>query len=187
MKLLLFALALPLAAQTLTLTGPTKVRVGQTITLTVGFGAGASPVSGFQWDSTAQPWTTTLPNKTITCNTANGRCVLIGHNADALLSGTVMTGTWVVPIVIPTSVSLANVVATTPDAQVAALTPSVSISFSLIGDVNGDGQLTKADIDAAKDQSTGKQPCTTGDQNEDGVCNVRDVQLVTNEVRAAGG
>lgn len=192
MKLLIFALTLPLAAQTLTLSGPTKVRVGQSLTLTIGFTGGASQVSGFQFDSSAGPWTPLVANKSVTCNPANGRCIIIGDivgnmNADALVTGNVATATWVVPSVVPTSVSLAAIVATAPDASPATLTPTVALMLTLFGDVNGDRQLTKADIDAAKDQSTGKVACTTGDQNEDGVCNVRDVQLVTNEVRAAGG
>lgn len=192
MKLLLFLLALPLAAQTLTLNGPTKVRVGQSLTLTIGFTGGASQVSGFQFDSSAGPWTPLVANKSVTCNPANGRCIIIGDitgsmNADPLVTGNVATATWVVPSVVPTSVSLNAVLATAPDASPATISSAAALALSLIGDVNGDRTLTKADVDAAKDQSTGKAPCTTGDQNEDGKCDVRDVQLVINEVKAAGG
>lgn len=188
MRFLSFLFCWTLAAQTFTVSGPTEVRVGQAVTFTLGFSAGTASVSGFQFESPAQPWVSLLSTKTVTCNSVNSRCILIGeNNADTISSSNVATVNWVIPAVIPVSVSLFNIIATTPTGDAATISGVVPLNLFLFGDVNGDRQLTRADVDAAKDQSLGKAPCNTGDVNKDGVCTVRDVQIVSNEVRAAGG
>jgi len=188
MKLTLLSLIFAALAfgQTLTLTGPAKVRAGQQVTYTLGFAIGASAISGVQFDSAVQPWTSALANKTVTCNPSNGRCVLIGEsNADALAAGVVATAAWTVPASVPASIALSNVLAASPGAQPVALVAPTALPLSLIGDVTGDRKLDIGDVIAAVAQVVGLQPCGSGDQNEDGVCNIHDIQSVVNEVRAA--
>jgi hypothetical protein len=53
-------------------------------------------------------------------------------------------------------------------------------------DVNGDRKVDNADIEFVKAQYHGKTSCGHGDVDKNGVCNVVDVQIVSNAVRGAG-
>jgi hypothetical protein len=48
--------------------------------------------------------------------------------------------------------------------------------------LNGDGVLNAVDIALATNQALEAIPCTTGDLDRNGVCNVIDVQRVVNAV-----
>lgn len=179
--------------QDLTTTAPTRVRVGQSVTVTLHLKEGADPVSGFQFESQIQGWATPLTNKTITCAAAEtNKCILIGHNnAVPMVSGPVASAVWVVPSPVPANISFTGIAASKPDGTYAVLTAPPPISLSLIGDVNGDRILNSDDVTAAVVQilmhSIGNPICTTGDQNEDGKCDVTDAQIVVNEALKAQG
>lgn len=64
-----------------------------------------------------------------------------------------------------------------------ALLPRAS-SVTSRCDLNHDGQLTSADVDIAVQQVLHPSTCGTADFNHDSVCNVIDVQLLTNAVAA---
>jgi hypothetical protein len=51
-------------------------------------------------------------------------------------------------------------------------------------DLDGDGQLTPADVSVAVQQVLNPASCKTADLNKDGVCNIVDVQLLINAVNA---
>jgi hypothetical protein len=173
-------------AQSLTLTGPAKVRVGQQVVLSLNYTAGATPIAAIQWESPAQPWATNIPGKSITCNPANGRCVLAGLNVDALPAGVIATSSWTVPPSgIPAAITISAVIAADPLANLVAVAPVVPLPVSLYGDVTGDREVNVADINAAVAQLNGLVPCASADQNGDSVCNVVDVVLVVIEVLAA--
>jgi hypothetical protein len=54
----------------------------------------------------------------------------------------------------------------------------------IVTDLNGDGVTNVTDVQMATNQAAGAVACTSGDVNRDGACNVTDVQLVIN--RALG-
>lgn len=187
---LLFFLAGTLLAQgpTLSTSAVSRSRAGQPVTVTLTFTAGGTEISGFQFETPVQPWTTTLANKQMSCSASTQRCILVGEdNADALTSGEVGAAITTPPS-LPATITMSGIVATTPDGQATPLGTPAPLVINLLGDVTGDGVLDLGDVQSVLTQVR-DGPCvlTSGDQNDDGQCNVVDVQIVVNEVLSGGG
>lgn len=175
---------------------PTTVAPGGMAVLTITF-TDASPslnLAGAEWaltlptGVTAGNWTLGPPSatagKVLNCAAA---CIDAGTGAtlndNAIASGTLAT----LPLTIASTIAGAQAITLVPTA--------VNVSGSAIPEANitatltvattpckycitGDTTASAADVAAALSQATGATPCTTGDVNGDGKCNVVDVELV---------
>ena len=188
-RLLLFLLALPLAAQqTLTLAGPATARPGQAITVSVAY-SGAT-ASGLQWDlvlpvglsGTATAGAcATAANKQLVCHQA--RCIAYGMNQTAMTAGDVASYTLTVATVASGTLrlNLSTVLgATGSGSAISGLTagPELAIVVLRREDIDGNGAVTATDASLAADQAIGKAACGSGDVNGDAKCDLIDVLLV---------
>lgn len=94
-----------------------------------------SGAAGLQW-SVSLPfgvflnWTTTVPGKTVQCNSDGSTCILIGNNTNPIPTGVVATAslTWWKKAVPPAVISLLSQVGATPD----GIAASTNLSLGLV-------------------------------------------------------
>lgn len=196
MKRLLFFLALPLAAQTLTPTASvTSLRPGQATTISFTL-SGAAQAVAYQWDLQKGPLVVTPPVVVAPSKSAayaNSRFIVYGVNATSqgvAANGVLATAVLTVPAGTPPGpISVAVI---TPDIQASAsgdgssFTPGPPVVITILppfvtGDLNGDGVVNNADVGLALNQALKIAPCTTGDVNKDGSCDVLDLILVAKQ------
>jgi hypothetical protein len=191
---LFLGLAVAVFAQpqsTLTVTGPTSARPGTTVTLPLTLGGAAGPAA-LQWTldlptgwsaSQALGAAATAANKDrLSCNPANGICLLYGLNQTSIQTGVVATYTVQIPPAAAAGVvamPLSEVLASTGvgAALPIAAGPVYSLRVLARSDIDGDGSTTVQDVLLIDAQARGAAACAD-DQNGDGRCTVHDVVLV---------
>lgn len=189
-----FALSLlllvPLAAQTLTLTGPTNVRPGQSVAIDLALGGSAAPV-GLQW-SLAMPAGITATAtagaglgtaKTLHCQAPI--CLAVGLNVTPIVPGVVARYSVQVA---PTAAKgvyqlpLTGLLAANADGEAIVLTsgPAYSLRVLARSDINGDGLTNGVDLGLMIDQVLGRAACAD-DQTGDGKCDLLDVLAIVRD------
>ena len=136
---------------------PSTLRPGQTATITLTL-AGTPPIAGVQWLLSAPPgWTVgtttassavTSASKQVTCGAPV--CFVWGLNITPVPNGAVAT----VPVTVPTGtaagtvqLSVTNTAGATPAGVLQAVTGvPVTVTVLSVYDINGDGQITTADV-----------------------------------------
>jgi hypothetical protein len=176
--------------------------------LTLAPAAGAQ-VLGTQWRATlplgitAIGWTPvaltlTQASQALTCRPDNTICLIVGSLVAAdgsMIPSSAFAGesarlTVQVSQALPPGsypITLSETIST--DAE-GTLIPTTGVGVTLIipapaspYDLNQDGVVNGVDVGIASDQALGKTPCTNGDVNGDGKCNVRDVRQVIKAAR----
>lgn len=191
MKLALIALmGLPLAAQTLTLTGPATVRPGQSVTLDLTLSGTAAPV-GLQWSLAMPAGMTATPtagaalgtSKTLHCQTPI--CLAVGLNVTPIPTGAVAR--YAVQVAANTARGLyqmpvTDALAANADGEAMTVTLGAAYALRVLArsDLNGDGLTNGADLTLMIDQVLGRTACAD-DQTGDGKCNLMDVLAVVRD------
>lgn len=183
---------------------------GQDITIPVTL-TNSSGMAGVNWrfvsTTVPQSWNasaavTVGPNataaaKTVTCSDANRTCILVGNNLNSFGEGLLFTWNLKIPAnatLRTYGVTLDTVAAVADNGGEILMATTTAINFAVVAppppplscDLNGDGLTTDLDIANAINQVLKIAPCTNGDLNKNGVCNVADVQIVVNAVQGKG-
>lgn len=181
---------------TLTLTGPATARPGTQIDLSLDL-SGVDSAAGVQW-TLAVPLNTivtpqagtaaTAAEKSIECDEARAKCLVVGLNRNAIAPGQVAkfgmeiaasTAKGVYPI------TLDGLIAANVDAvQIPVVAGAVyEIRILARSDLDGDGFTNWDDVRLMLDQVFGRAGCT-GDQNGDGKCDLIDALLIIKDATA---
>lgn len=199
MKILSFCLSVFLAAsawaQTLTVTAsPAQLTPGSTAVLTYTLAGQSSPaIAALQFDETrgilagsahiAGP-ASTAAGKLVTCNSAGLRCVGAGVGQTAIANGVIATSTVTIPVtapLFPVTIRLSGILAANGTAALTPLASGPDLVITVLPfkeDLNADGAIDIADVTIAVLQVLSNTCNAAVDQNGDGICDVRDVQLV---------
>jgi len=192
--LILLATCVLMAAQnTLTLSAVTTAGApGSVLTVQVNY---AGPVvAGLEWQLTpptgsaitaAAGPAATAGQKSITCRTTTSvLCILTGINALTMSPGQVATYQVTLPLVLGSytlSIPSTNLLGADLLANKIAISPGANLTVVVVPsryDLNGDGKLDALDLALANAQILGISACTTADFNADGVCDVRDAEML---------
>ncbi len=197
MKLLLaLVLVLPVLAQqdNLVVSAPALVRPGQVLDITVKRLTTPSPAvsAATQLSLTFSGAVTSVivdsapAGKQAVCGpiiSGTVICLVYGVNTNVFADGIVMV---VHALLGPSqnpnfTITNTNPVSADPlgNNVLVAVNPSVSVSAQSKCDINGDGQVTAADVAIAVSQASGTASGTTADMNADGKVDVRDVQWIS--------
>jgi len=188
--------------QTLSLTGPATVKPGAAVTLNVNLsGSAGKNLAGLQWtlaNPIATPVTpsngtaSTAANKTVTCALVgtNHNCLSVGLNITAFADGQVAALQMTVPLAAtPGNVTqtLSGLIAADSLANELIPTAGPAITIKILSpcDLNSDGAVDMADLNAAIPQVLGSQACTSADLNGDGKCTIGELLRIA--IAAGGG
>lgn len=191
MKLVLsLVVFLPLCvAQTLTLTGPTNVRPGQTADVTATLtGTGAV---GLQWFVAipaplgAATATTPVSDKTLHRSTDGTINLLVGLNVTPIAPGAVARYALAIPANAPKGIyqmPLTGLLAANADGEAITLTSGAAYTLRVLArsDLNGDGLTNGVDLTLMIDQVLGRTACAD-DQTGDVKCNLLDVLAIVRD------
>lgn len=184
--------------QSITLSGPSVARAGSSINIVVNFAPGTSVVAASQWVlQVPNGWSVTnavvgtmgvTVGKLVSCTADKVLCLLYGQNTTAFSSGVAITYTVQLP---PnpafgnTLIPLNGIVMASPVGDLVPLVgnqPGVNMVVKKkLGDINGDGIVDNTDVSLMAqmilDARVDPNKCTE-DQNNDNVCDVRDLIIV---------
>ncbi len=189
-------LALPLLAQqdNLVVSAPALVRPGQVLDITVkrtstplpAVSAATQVSLTFSGVVTSITVDTAPAGKQVSCGPQIGGtviCMATGFNTAVFTDGVVMVVHAVLgPVQNPNfTITNTNPISSLPsgDNVTVSVNPLVSVSAQSRCDINGDGQITGADVAIAIAQANGTTSGTTADMNGDGKVDVRDVQWIS--------
>lgn len=179
--------ALPLFAQTLTLSGPATARPGATVTVNLSVAASGS--AALQW-AVGLPtgYTATVvagaaaTGKDLSCTVSNAFCLLVGQNATVIGNGVVAVYSLRVPATASgtAALPLGNLLGASAEGNPVTITsgPAYSLQILATEDLNGDGTVTAADVTLMTTQAIASQTTPSAcinDLNSDGRCDVLDV------------
>lgn len=197
LPLLLFSGILYSQTTTFSVSGPANARPGTTVNVSVNAsGTTNTGTAAAQWNLDTPAGYTKVATigtqaeaagKQITCNAAVVLCIVYGLNMNVISNGQFASYAVTIPANAPpgpVNIPLSGVVAATPNgtAVTTALGPTYSILILAKTDIDGNGITNTADVTAMITQIVGAT--CINDQNNDGVCDARDVQLV---IKAATG
>lgn len=181
---------LAIAQTTLTLTGPTTVRPGQTIELELATGGSPEP-AGLQWTLTLPAGFTAQAaagsaaqagEKTLYCSEDVSLCLVVGLNPNTIPNGKLAR--YAVTVAPDTAkgqyaLHLSGLVAGSAKAILAPVNSGSLYEIRVLArsDLNGDGATNMLDLNLMLDQVLGRAACTD-DQNGDGKCDLIDLLAV---------
>ncbi len=191
--LLLLAASAVAQTATMTLSGPSTAKAGQTISLFLSAsGTTNTGAAGFQWaialpvnyTATASAGAVaTTANKTPTCTADNSFCLLVGQNATIIPNGTIASISLKVPasaVAGSQAFPLSNLIGVDAAGINVATTSTGTYSLTILDkrDLNGDGTVTAADVQLMVNEviaaRTSPGACVD-DLNGDGKCDLVDV------------
>ena len=194
MRNLLLSLFLAVAGmtgQTLDLSATkTKLRPGEVTTVTFSLNGTTPTVAALQWTEVVAP-TLVLDKrilspalsvqKQLACATVT--CVVFGLNQTLIPVGPVVTANLTVSSTAtrgPATVTLSNVIGANSDGSQATLTAGAPLAITILdfADLNGDGVIDAVDLLISVDQILGRSPCGSADLDKDGVCTIKDAQIL---------
>lgn len=199
MKLALFALSIPLLAQTAIVPqAPTSATVGVPFTVTLQYNRDPTvPITDFQWKPAVTNGTFTpavigpaanTAGKPVSCGPA--ACVAAAFNNQTTVAGGVLATFTITPTAVgPVMVTITAPVASDANGgsrQIVGGTVTVTATSAANPfDINGDGKVDAADWSIVQAQVIGANPCTTGDVSgptglPDGKCDVFDLRAIDN-------
>lgn len=178
---------------TFSVTGPANARPGTTATISVNAaGTTNTGTAAAQWNLTTPAGFTktatigtqaSAANKQIACDTPVLLCIVYGLNTTIMSNGQLASYAITIPANASpgaASITLSGVVAASPTGT--AVTTALGAPYSILilakSDIDGNGTTNGADVSALITQII-NGTCSS-DQNNDGVCDVKDIQLVAN-------
>lgn len=180
-----------LSAQTLTLTGPARVRPGTTVPVTLTLAVPPPSLAATQWTLTLPSGytataiagaATMAAEKILYCRPDATLCLTVAAGANLYAGGVVATYQMTVPANAPAgnvTVPLLGIIGSALDGSSAPLGSGIPFAFAVLArtDLNGDGVTDKVDLNLMIQEVLSGGPPST-DPDGDGLATVKDAQIV---------